>query len=87
VITLEEYANHLLTTHPDLDAEEALQAAQEIFMERGRTANSPLTKFDLYFERELDRDAASLPDDPFDPNETTQMRKRKIVDGKVVDSA
>lgn len=55
-------------------------------MERGRSANAPLTKFDLYFERELARDAPRLPDSPL-PKKDGKYRKRKIVDGKVVRNA
>lgn len=86
-MTLEEYANHLMTTEPGLDAEYALQIAQELFMERGKSANTPLTKFDLYFERELLLDMHHLPDDPKGPENVMPMRRRKIVDGKIVDSA
>lgn len=32
VVTLEEYANHLLTEYPEIDAETALQTAQELFI-------------------------------------------------------
>lgn len=83
---MEEYANHLQSQHPELAPEELLELAHEIFMERGRTATTPLTKFDLYFERELELDADWAPGDVIETDET-KYRKRKIVDGKVVDSA
>jgi hypothetical protein len=52
-------------------------------MERGRTASTPLTKFDIYFERELERDESVLPDDPI-VADTKKRNKRRIVNGKVV---
>jgi hypothetical protein len=53
-------------------------------MERGKSATSPLTKFDIYFERELEKDESTLPDDPILDDPKFKRNKRKIVDGKVV---
>jgi hypothetical protein len=56
-------------------------------MERGRSASAPLTKFDLFFEIELSHDMDRLPDEPLPRSDDQKSRKRKIVDGKVVNSA
>jgi len=72
-----------MSEDPRLAADSALQIAQEIFIERGRTATSPLTKFDIYYEKELFRDAGDLVEDDIDPDEITFTR-RKTVDGKSV---
>lgn len=51
-ITLEEYANHLMVTE-QLEPDIALELAQEIYMERGKSTVGPITKFDIYFERDI----------------------------------
>lgn len=62
-ITLEEYANYLVQQDPELPHDLALDTAREYFQQRGENGSPPLTKFDLYYEDELDQDADFIIDD------------------------
>ena len=64
VVTLEEYANHLMAKHEGLDAVTALQSAQELFMERGKAMKGPMTRFEIYYEEELLADDVDIVGGP-----------------------
>ena len=51
-ITLEEYANEIVSSDKGITPEEALRWAQKAFIERGRAGLPPLTRFDLEFEED-----------------------------------
>jgi hypothetical protein len=75
-ITLEEYANYLVQQDPELPTDLALDTAREYFQQRGENGSPPLTKFDLYYEEELDQDADFIIDD--NPPDTKPARKKYV---------
>jgi hypothetical protein len=60
VITLEEYANYLQQIKPHLTPDEALHAAQLEFIQRGSLGAPPMTKFDIYYSKDLMDDDAII---------------------------
>jgi hypothetical protein len=81
---MEEYANFLKTKEPDLSSSEALNLAQEVFIYRGEKNMPPLTKYDLYFEEEIDCDPAEIleyyDEVKFNVNRPNQ---KKVAEGEV----
>jgi hypothetical protein len=78
VVTLEEYANHLMKQTQDITPQEALELAEEMFILRGDKRMPPLTKYELYFEDELAMD----PDDILEYDDTVVFQKNVIANKK-----
>lgn len=68
-----------MVEEPSLDATSALQTAQEVFILRGKTGGTPITKFELQHFEEFKQNFKQK-----ERVETKHFRKRKTVDGKVV---
>lgn len=59
-MTLEEYANYLIKKNPRIRVDDAIGMAEEMFSLRGDKRLPPMTKFELYYQDDLNLDPIQI---------------------------